>query len=393
MDLWKRKQKTRADTHFTAMWLSSDDEIPIGYTKLADNEEVRKCINKLAGLVSSMTIMVMENGEKGDIRIKNGLSRALDVAPSRMMIRKNFIHKIVVDMMIHGNCVVYPEIDQDGNPKNHTILRTSEVSFQERGDSYVIRYRGQELSPDEVLHFVLVPDDNRPFRGVGYVNQIRMTVENLVQAQKTKRAFLKSKWKPPLIISIEADEEYLQDKEKRTRLLSSYRDETEAGEPWLIPAGQIDVKEIKPLTLNDLAIQDSITLDKSAVASAFNMPPFMVGVGEFKKDAYNNLIATEVMSLAMILQQEFTKKEVWKENQYVKFNPKSLMQYDIGELTTHVKEMVGGGLMNRNEGRNMFDYSPVDADGMDEFIVLENYIPVSRVEDQKKLKGGNSGEV
>ena len=51
------------------------------------------------------------------------------------------------------------------------------------------------------------------------------------------------------------------------------------------------------------------------------------------------------------------------------------MQYDLGELTTHVKEMVAGGLINRNEGRNAFDYSPVD--GLNEYVVLENYIPVA----------------
>jgi hypothetical protein len=62
------------------------------------------------------------------------------------------------------------------------------------------------------------------------------------------------------------------------------------------------------------------------------------------------------------------------------------MQYDLGELTTHVKEMVSSGMMNRNEGRNSFDLSPVE--GLNDFIVLENYIPVEKVGEQKKLEGG-----
>ncbi len=81
-----------------------------------------------------------------------------------------------------------------------------------------------------------------------------------------------------------------------------------------------------------------------------------------------------------------TKKLVYAPNWYFKFNAKSLMQYDLGELTTHVKEMVAGGMLNRNEGRNAFDYSPVD--GLNEYVVLENYIPVAEVGNQKKLKGG-----
>ena len=44
--------------------------------------------------------------------------------------------------------------------------------------------------------------------------------------------------------------------------------------------------------------------------------------------------------------------------------------------------------MSRNEGRCELDYAPVDQQGMDEFIVLENFIPVAKVGDQKKLKQG-----
>ena len=46
------------------------------------------------------------------------------------------------------------------------------------------------------------------------------------------------------------------------------------------------------------------------------------------------------------------------------------------------------GLINRNEGRNAFDYSPVD--GLNEYVVLENYIPVADVGNQEKLKGGDT---
>jgi hypothetical protein len=48
--------------------------------------------------------------------------------------------------------------------------------------------------------------------------------------------------------------------------------------------------------------------------------------------------------------------------------------------------MVNAGMVNRNEGRNYFDFSPVE--GLDEFVVLENYIPLDQVGNQAKLKGG-----
>ena len=384
------KRKTRADP--VAIWLNGDDakEIlcPSGYSPLAKNQEVRKCVFKIADLVSNMTIMLMQNGENGDKRLKNELSKKIDIYPSKNMTRKNFIHKIVTDMILTGNAVVIPKISE-GLIKDLQILKISNVTFEDAGEDYRIKYESTTFYPDELLHFVLNPDDDYPYRGQGYTMMIKNTIENLLQANATKTGFLKSKWKPSLIISINSDIEELQNPEKRNKILGSYTKTTEVGEPWLIPAGQIDTKEVRPLSLNDLAIQDSITLDLKTVASAFGIPAFMVGVGEFNKDEYNNYISTTIMSIALNIQQELTKKLLYAPNMYFKFNPKSLMQYNLSEQVSFVKELVAGGMLNRNEARSEFDYAPIDDEGMNEYIVLENYIPVSSVGKQKKLKGGD----
>ena len=96
------------------MWLNGSDAsdilCPIGiYAIISQNEEIRRCVYKIADLVSDMTIMLMENGENGDVRLKNELSKKIDVYPNKDMTRKNFIHKIVTDMFMTGNSVVYPE--------------------------------------------------------------------------------------------------------------------------------------------------------------------------------------------------------------------------------------------------------------------------------------------
>ena len=145
---------------------------------------------------------------------------------------------------------------------------------------------------------------------------------------------------------------------------------------------------MQPLTLNDLAIQDSLQLDKKVAASVFGTPGFMVGIGEFNRDEYNNFIGTTIMNIARIIEQEFSKKLLHRMDWYFKFNAKSLKQYSLAEQMDFVTEMVKDGMLNRNEGRTEFDYSPVDDPGMNEYNVLENYIPVAKVGDQKKLKGG-----
>lgn len=394
----KRKKaiKTRAEpqTDPVVVWLNSDNAkkmlLPDGYHRLSDNQEVKKCIHKIADLVSLMTIMLMRNSENGDTRVKDELAKKLDVYPSKIGTRKQFIYRIATQMLAAGNSVVVPILGQNGYFKDFKILETSKLTYNSPDNyNYTINYSGNMLTPDEVLHFKLIPNEDMPYIGTSHAELVKSSIQTLLQSTATKTGFLKSEWKPSLIMSIAADSEELESPEQRRKILDSYVKTTEAGEPWIIPAGEIEIKEVKPLTLNDLAIQDSIELDIKSIASAFGVPSFMVGVGAFNKDEYNNFVSTTVMSIATEIQQELTAKLLYSPDMYFKFNQKSLMQYQLTEKMSFVKDMLGGGMLSRNEGRSEFDYSPVDNSAMNEYNVLENYIPVDRLGDQKKLNKGD----
>lgn len=363
------------------------------YTPLSKNEEILNCVYKIADLVSNMTIMLMKNDSNGDTRIKNELSRKVDISPNHLITRKQFIFRIVSDMCIYGNSICYPTYEGD-YLKNLSIWDMSQVEISEnlKDGNYYINYCDRKYHPDEILHFMLYPRLDCYWKGSGILPLLQDTVNNLIQANTTKKAFLKSKWKPSLIISVNSDVESLQTEEGRNKVLNSYISDNEQGKPWLIPAGEIDIKTIQPLTLNDLAIQDSITLDKKTVASAIGVPCFLVGVGEFNLNEYNNFISTKIMSFANIIQQELTKKLLYSKDLYFKMNVKSLMQYNLTDKMEFVHEMVTTGLLSRNEARQEFDYAPVDVDGMNDYNVLENYIPVSELGNQKKLKDGDNNE-
>lgn len=389
MGIFKRNRAEPTNKRNSQVAFIFGDDIPTGYTKLMEAEPVKICINKIADLVSDMTIFLMQNTERGNVRIKNEISDVLDIHPCENMTRKTFIYNIVRDLCKTGNSIIFPNFDKDGNITNFDYWRTASYFFANQTEnSYTIMKNGNAFSPDTVCHLVLNPDEYYPYIGTGFRDMAKQAVESVCQANSTKKAFLKNDYQPSMIISVNADIEAFQTEDGREDILKSYISNKEKGKPWVIPAGEIDFKSVAPLSLKDLAINEGIELDLKTVACAFGVPPFLVGVGSFNKDEYNNFISTTIRSIAEVIQQGLSSCIFANPTLFCKFSAKSLLHYNLTELGELHKTGVSLGWESRNEARQDFDLSPVDDPAMDERTVLENFIPVSETGNQKKLKGG-----
>lgn len=358
-----------------------------GYTSLKDCPEIFTACRKIATLIASMTIMLMENGGSGDTRIFNELSRKLDIDPNKYMTRHTWMEAIVMNMLLYGkgNSVAtvrtYAGLIQDITP-----IAASRVSITPKPGStkgYVIYIDGKAYNPDDVLHFVDNPDPNYPWKGRGLQAILKDVADNLRQASVTKKGFMSSKWKPSLIIRVDSMTEEFSTPEGRQKLIESYVQSARAGEPWLIPYEQFSVEQVKPLSLADLAISDSVRMDKETVAAIIGVPPFVLGVGTYDKEAWNAFINTTVRTVAQEIEQELTRKLILNPKWYLRFNMMSLIDWDIKTIADVFGSLSDRGFVTGNEVRDRIGMSP--ADGLDEFRILENFIPNSMIGLQNKL--------
>lgn len=360
-----------------------------GYKPVAKCPEVQMCINEYARSIAMMTIHLMQNTGQGDVRVKNGLSRKVDISPAPHMGRTNMMYMLVRQMMATGNAVVYPETRGGMLEWLHPLAPT-QYQMIDREDGYEVRLAsGKALSSDEVINLVYNPDPERPWRGMGVTVDVQDMVKCIRQANSTRTALMESPT-PSIIIKVEGLTGDLTEPELREAMADKYIKQTKNGLPWMIPAEAMSVETVKPLSITDLAIKDNLELDKRAVAAMLGVPPYSVGIGGYDGGEANAFVKTKLMFVAQVIEQELTHKLLLREDWFFRLNKRSLMAYSIADLSSVGAAMVDRMAMSRNEWRDWMDLPP-DAQ-MDELLALENYIPANRLGDQKKLEGGEEDE-
>ena len=249
----------------------------------------------------------MANTENGDVRINNELSRKIDIEPSPYMTRKQWTEAVVMNLLLYGsgNSIVLPHTSDGFLGSLEVVSPSRVVLLSNTADrSYYVSIDGIQYSPDEVLHFVHNPDQYYPWKGKGFTVYLRDVANNLKQAVATEKGFMESKWKPSVIVKVDALTEEFSSQSGRKKLLESYVESAEVGEPWLIPAEQFQVEQVRPLTLSDLAIKDTVELDKKTVAAVIGVPAFLLGVGQYNREEWNSFIQSKVKYIAQIIEQE-----------------------------------------------------------------------------------------
>ena len=108
-----------------------DDLCCSGYTRLSDNPEIQTACLRIAELIGSMTIYLMSNTDKGDVRIINELSRKIDIEPCDCMTRSHWMTANVMNMLLYGkgNGICIPHT-YEGVLQNLEPIAASRVVLQ-----------------------------------------------------------------------------------------------------------------------------------------------------------------------------------------------------------------------------------------------------------------------
>lgn len=370
---------------------------------VANDPDVNTGMNLISNLIASMTIKQMENQDKGpDKRIIDGISRIIDIAPCKGLTKQQWITRIVKNLILHGNAYVIPTYSEQRYLKELVPVKNSDVRIDKSESPYGIIVNGESFSYSEFLHFKINCGIDSYF-GEGIKVTAKDVVEDLSRTGALTKEFMTNRFMPSVIIKVDTKHINMANKKGPVKkedgstvegknLAQKYIDQTSTGQPFVIPAGLLEVEQIKPMSLVDLAVNDNVKLSKSWIASILGIPSFLLGVGDFKQAEYNNMVSTTIMFYAKAIQDELTAKVLDSPRRYFKLNPASLYNYDLVQMGNLMSRLRTMGVTTGNEVREKVGMDPSDLDGMDDLIALENYIPVEDLGNQEKLKGGEDGE-
>ena len=357
---------------------------PLGYTPLSQAPEIKAGIRRIAELMSVMPLHLLENTANGNVRRNDELSRKLDITPCRNLSRPQWITKIVRDMLESGNSYGIPVYN--GSYLDYIIPVTAGAALMPEGpDGYTVNINGVVYEPDEVLHFAYNAAPECPWDGKGLKVELQSMITALAQAKTTTQAIMENPM-PSIVVRVDNTMEDLSTPEGRKEISDRFIKSVDAGTPWILSANNFDLQQIKPLSLNDLAIKDGIEISTKQAAAVLGVPPSVLGVGSFSKEEYNNFISTRLQPLAVLIEQELTRKLLYSPSLFFRFSTRQLFSYTLEERLRYETALVDRGILSGNEVREDFGLEPVD--GLDERRILENFIPYSMSGNQAKLNGG-----
>lgn len=339
-----------------------------------------ECVNKITRAMSCLPLDVLKivDDEGNTEQVTEGpLHYLLAVSPNAYMTPADFIKKITVDYLLHGNAFV--RIDKAKGADYIaalTPLNPEQVSTILEGNTVIYKYYSDKdtietYRADQIMHWKGIGNG---LVGLSTVSFARSSLTEAVEAQNASIDMFRNKGKLNGILSAETP---LINKKQSDDFLDRFREMKKAplGIP-LLPSGfKFQSLSLSPAETQLLETREFIVKEFSRW---FGIPyGLLTGDAPELVDLSNYFYETTILPMCIELEQILKQKVVKDESLTVKFRTSVLKRMSDQTRISMQTSYAQNGLRTRNELRREDGYKWID--GADELTAQNNLYPLNKL--------------
>ena len=339
-----------------------------------------ECVNKITKAMACLpmdVLRVVDEDGNTELVTDGYLHNLLNVSPNAFMTPADFLKKITLDYLIHGNA--YIRIDKARGADYIAALiplNPEQVTTELKGSKVIYKFWSDkneivEYSADQIMHWKGIGNG---IVGLSTVDFARTTLTEAVAAQNASIEMFTTKGKLKGILCSETP---LMRQDQATDFLKSFQAMSEApiGIP-LLPSGfKFQSVALSPVETQLLQTREFIVKE---FARWFNIPyGLLTGESPELVDLSNYFYETTILPMCIEVEQLFRQKIVKDESLTVKFRTSVLKRMSDQTRIQMQTSYVQNGLRTRNEIRR--DDGLKRLDGADELTAQNNLYPISQL--------------
>lgn len=356
------------------------DTTPATVNNILQIPAIWECVNKITKAMSCLpcdVLRIVDDDGNTELVEDGQLFFLLNRSPNNYMTPADFIKKITLDYLIHGNAFVRIDKARGAdyiaaliplNPEQvKTVLNGSTVTYEYYSDQNTI----EKYTADRIMHWKGIGNG---LVGLSTVDFARTTLTEAVSAQNASIDMFKNKGKLNGILSAETP---IMNKNQSKDFLDRFTEMRNApiGVP-LLPSGF----KFQPLSLSpaDTQLLETREFIVKEFARWFGIPyGLLTGEASELVDLSNYFYETTILPMCIELEQILKQKVVRDESLTVKFRTSVLKRMSDQTRISMQTSYAQNGLRTRNELRREDGYRWVD--GADELTAQNNLYPLDKL--------------
>ena len=358
----------------------AESTTPATVSNILQIPAIWECVNKITKAMSCLPIDVLKivDDEGNTEVVKTGyLHDLLNVSPNAYMTPADFIKKITVDYLIHGNAFVRVDKAKGADYIAALIpLNPEQVVTELKGSQVIYKFLSDKdnietYTADRIMHWKGIGNG---IVGLSTVDFARTTLTEAVAAQNASIDLFRNKGKLNGILAAETP---IMSKKQSDDFLERFLEMKNApvGIP-LLPSGF----KFQPLSLSpaDTQLLQTREFIVKEFSRWFGIPyGLLTGDAQELVDLSNYFYETTVLPMCIELEQILMQKVVRDDKITVKFRTSVLKRMSDQTRIAMQTSYAQNGLRTRNELRREDGYKWVD--GADELTAQNNLYPLDKL--------------